>query len=677
MLKIVICDLTHVGATVANENIPLGAGFIFAHARKMFGDRVALSLIKYPAKLDVSLEEGRPDVVAFANYVWNNDLNEHYCRNIKARYPDAVIVKGGPNFPVHEEDQIAYARRYPSTDAYIEFEGEIAFDNLIQAVMDRGSEWNTQPINGVYIFSDKAGASPSLMKGLPVARITNLDEAVPSPYLSGYLDEFFDGRLTPIIQRTRGCPFTCNFCNEGGAYYNKINKFSVDRIVLELRYIGERAQKFGIRNLFITDMNFGMYEEDFLVAQEIADCKRKYGWPITVLITTGKNRIDRVSKAVEVLGDSVIISMSMQSTSEPVLNAIRRKNIKPEMYISLTSKMPNQPKMAELIVPLPQETFESYLESVRFLVNAGVDKVLTYTLQINLGTEYDSKKYLDANGYQTRYRAYANCFGNYGGETVLEAEEVGVATNCLPEADYYRVRKLAFIIELVFNNSIFREFFRFLSDYAVKPFDFLYFCFEESEATDSPLRPAIEAFLKETQAELFDTPEALLDHYRSPANYQRLANGEEGRNVLFSNKAQVMAAQLGDLVEFLSDRLVRYVRLNGIEVSADEIGGISHYSRAKLHDILNPAAAIDEVEVFQFDIPAWLKSDSKCLGEYSLQDVRISFYFDDSQIAERKDAFSRYGSDVAGAMKIFARIANHQRLVRCVRYAESPSPGRR
>jgi hypothetical protein len=339
------------------------------------------------------------------------------------------------------------------------------------------------------------------------------------------------------------------------------------------------------------------------------------------------------------------------------------------MYISLTGQMPNQPKMAELIVPLPKETFASYMDSVRFLVNAGVDKVLTYTLQINLGTDYDSQKYRDANGYVTRYRAYANCFGKYSGETILEAEEVGVETDCFPEADYYRVRKLAFIVELVFNNAIFREFFRFLGDYGVKPFDFLYFCYEESEAPDSPLRSAIEAFLKETRAELFDTPEALLEYYRNPVNYQRLVNGEQGRNVLFSNKAQVMATQLGNLVEFLSDRLVRFVRLNGIEVSADEVDSISRYSRAKLHDILNPTAAIDEVEVFQFDIPAWLESGANSLREYSRPAVSLSFYFDDSQIAERKDSFSRYGSEVAGAMKIFARIANHQRLVRRVRHA--------
>ena len=35
---------------------------------------------------------------------------------------------------------------------------------------------------------------------------------IPSPYLSGRLDQFLDGKLMPVIQTNRGCPFSCTFC---------------------------------------------------------------------------------------------------------------------------------------------------------------------------------------------------------------------------------------------------------------------------------------------------------------------------------------------------------------------------------------------------------------------------------------------------------------------------------
>lgn len=669
-VRILICDLTHTGAKIATENIPLGAGFIFAYTKKVFGDSVDIYLVKYPEELDSLLLEQRPDIVAFANYVWNNDLNEHYCRRIKSIDGNILTVKGGPNFPVHEVEQIAYLDRYRATDAYIEHEGEIAFVNLVRAYMERGTEWNNAPIDGVRFLGRTD--PPSLVSGNPLQRIKNLTEMVPSPYLEGHLDKFFDGKLTPVIQRTRGCPFACNYCNEGVDYYRKINKFDVERTIGELHYIGERASKLGIRNLIITDMNFGMYDEDLLVAQEIAKCRELYNWPYTLLTSTGKNRVDRIADVVKSLKDSIIITMSMQSMNDKVLQAIRRQNIKPEMYVSLAAQMPDQPKQAELIVPLPMETFSSYLDAVGFLSNAGVDKILTYTLQINMGTDYDSRAYLAANGYETRYRAYANCFGIYGGEVVIEAEEVGVATKVFSEADYYQSRKLAFITELIFNNGLFGEYFKFLSDYGVKPFDFLKRCFECCGAENSPIKPAIADFLEETRKELFPTAAALKTNYAEPGNYQRLLNGEEGRNVLYSHKALVMASKLDELNAFVSDNFFSLVDERGLKVDPQELEEIRRYCAAKLHNILLPDACVEENYTFRFDFLKWLAAEGEGLSKFSvISGVELSFFFDNAQILERTDLFTRYGYDVLGIMKIFARVQNHQRLVRKVRYRQA------
>ena len=48
------------------------------------------------------------------------------------------------------------------------------------------------------------------------------------------MDEFFDGRLTLMIETIRGCPFKCNFCNAGDGYFDKVNMFSLDYVRKEI-----------------------------------------------------------------------------------------------------------------------------------------------------------------------------------------------------------------------------------------------------------------------------------------------------------------------------------------------------------------------------------------------------------------------------------------------------------
>ena len=50
-------------------------------------------------------------------------------------------------------------------------------------------------------------------------------EDIPSPWLTGIQDEFFDGKLAPMIETNRGCPFTCTFCVQGTKWYTKVHNF--------------------------------------------------------------------------------------------------------------------------------------------------------------------------------------------------------------------------------------------------------------------------------------------------------------------------------------------------------------------------------------------------------------------------------------------------------------------
>lgn len=80
-------------------------------------------------------------------------------------------------------------------------------------------------------------------------RRTDLDE-IPSPYLTGALDEFFAvPNLGPMIETVRGCPYSCTFGDEpppdggNGAGSTPEQKRHNIHYCLELLYGGEGAYR--------------------------------------------------------------------------------------------------------------------------------------------------------------------------------------------------------------------------------------------------------------------------------------------------------------------------------------------------------------------------------------------------------------------------------------------------
>ena len=119
-------------------------------------------------------------------------------------------MQGGTNFPHQTNLQELFLRDRPYTNFHTLFEGEKSFSNIVERIID--SDLNKKkiyenPIDGVVFIHPE---NKNFIQGKYVDRIKDLDE-IPSPYLNGMLDKFFDGYLTPFIETNRGCPFTCSF----------------------------------------------------------------------------------------------------------------------------------------------------------------------------------------------------------------------------------------------------------------------------------------------------------------------------------------------------------------------------------------------------------------------------------------------------------------------------------
>ena len=218
-LKIYMCDLTHETIVLVTDTIPINVGSMGAYAKRLYGDEIEIFFYKYPQSAIDAIAADPPDVLALSNYCWNSMLSEEVSRFAKRLRPTTLTIQGGTNFPNESSLQLNFLKTRPSTDIHVHLEGEIAFSNAIGRVLESRVSCSSvfdSPIDGcVFIHpSTREDDEPQLLGGTLPDRIRDLS-SVPSPYLTGMMDEFFDGRLTPFLETNRGCPFTCSFCHTG------------------------------------------------------------------------------------------------------------------------------------------------------------------------------------------------------------------------------------------------------------------------------------------------------------------------------------------------------------------------------------------------------------------------------------------------------------------------------
>lgn len=550
--SIYFCDLSHLsfGKFYNADVFPWGIGCIAAYTIKHTSHPVDVRLFRYPHKLSEALIEHIPPVVAFANYMWNFHLSYCYAKFIKERSPGTAIVFGGPNFPVNPEEQARFLERYPCIDFYVEGEGELAFLELYRALA--ASNYNINEAQSAPLRSCNYLRDGRLVKNEKVPRIKDLGE-IPSPYLTGLFDGFFDGTLRPLMQTNRGCPFACTFCVEGDSYYTKVNNRPLNVFEQELEYAAQRLPN--KCDLFIADSNFGMYQRDVEFAQAIARTQAEYGWPLHISVATGKNSVERVLKVAEIVDGSMRISAAVQSLDPQVLANIKRSNINTSEIHEVVrqSDRTGANTLSEIILALPGDSKDAHFRTIESIVNSGVNVIASHTLMMLPGTECNDPETRARFGMKTKFRLVSRSAGRYSiGDRefiAAEIEEVCVGGAALSFEDYLECRVLALTLTIFYNDCIADEALKILRAHDVSNWDYIVAIHRRYYARDLPptLLDLYDNFLRETQDELWDDPELLHKSLELLDELDRLNRGDRGHNIIFKHKAWALTRCLDEI----------------------------------------------------------------------------------------------------------------------------------
>jgi radical SAM superfamily enzyme YgiQ (UPF0313 family) len=538
--KIFLADLAHTHSVRDTSLLtPLNIGYIKAYAVAAHGPDVDITLFKHPEKLLSKILEQRPDIIGFSNYGWNENLNRSLGEYIRKVLPNALIVAGGPNIDPDPDRRLAFFKRHQYLDFLVIDGGEEPFSELITWWREGSNDFDQLPQNIVWRDGEKIIASGER----PLKKTI---ENIPSPYLSGYLDEFLEAGMIPMFESNRGCPYLCTFCAWGSAAKNKVSRFELDTTLAEVDYVGQRTQA---KNWIFCDANFGILPRDIEIAKAIRRVRNTTGYPHKCHIWLAKNVTERNIEIGEILGDMIIVFMSVQSLNEQVLENIKRSNISLDTYVEYHNKFRNigSDTFSELIIPMGGETKGSHEDALRKLFDIGVDIIYNHNIRLLAGAETNSTQTRGEFGFKTRYRLIHGDAGIYKSPdgTALRAfeyEESVRQTNTMSESELFYFRKLHFLIDFCWNLNIYKPLLKAAHFYGISPLDVFHGILEGAkdncDSGNENQRMVSEFFSRFdelSQSEWFDSAEDIERYFADGANFQRLINQEFDKlNILFS-----------------------------------------------------------------------------------------------------------------------------------------------
>jgi putative methyltransferase len=290
-----------------------------------------------------------PKICAFSCYIWNEKYNLALAKAVKENWPKCTVVFGGPQTGGNH-------LQYEFIDSIIFGEGEQHFLEILRTVA--------------------SGKKPEQF--YQQKRLENLD--VPSPYLTGVFDQIIKNaapgsRFQAIIETNRGCPFSCTFCDWGGLTFSKVKKFSMGKVEQELIWMKNNP----ITVVFLADANTGIFKERDLefakmVRKHLTDSPESSVEWFNLNFTKNSNEI--VFEIAKELGEIFRgVTLSVQSMNPTTLKAIKRDNMKSNdlQHMLSLSKKYNIPTYSEMILGLPEETYESWCSGLAELLELGQD----------------------------------------------------------------------------------------------------------------------------------------------------------------------------------------------------------------------------------------------------------------------------------------------------------------
>lgn len=306
----------------------------------------------------------KPDVVGLSAMAWQFNTCARIARFIKAMMPETKIVIGGYHATLMYEE-IAASEESSCIDFIIRGEGEEAFRRLINALDGRD---RFEDIPSLSYKIDGSGFSHNPRGELLDLAGLKLPIRDKRRLTTGYhimLDR------AEVIETSRGCTRSCNFCSMKHMYGRSFRSFPLERIMADIEDIYFNRKT---RWIFVADDNLVMEPSRVM---EICDAVIGRGLP-------GLNFVAQAD-CVTMAGNEEMVRMMAQAGFKTVflgIENVSRANLKTagkgdivemsKKAVALCHKYGIM-VVGGMIFGFPDDDEEDIIENYRFLKSTGAD----------------------------------------------------------------------------------------------------------------------------------------------------------------------------------------------------------------------------------------------------------------------------------------------------------------
>lgn len=285
---------------------------------------------------------------------------------VKGIDSEIITILGGAHITACPEEAMKECK---DVDIGVIGEGEETILELVQKIQNRESY---ATVKGV-IYKDNG----IIVKKKPRPVLKNMDNIkFPArellPDLSSYSHTAYRGRkgeLTTTLITSRGCPFTCTYCDQS-IFGRTWRKHSAPYVFSEMKLLKD---KFGVKFISIEDDNFSLYKprvED--ICNKIIDNSLDIKWAISGRVNSLDEKLLRLMKKAGCEN----IYVGLESGSPRILKLIQKKISKEEVNEGIRNITRCGLKVVgSFILGIPSETKEEMEQTVSFALSLPLDGV--------------------------------------------------------------------------------------------------------------------------------------------------------------------------------------------------------------------------------------------------------------------------------------------------------------